>query len=202
MQPGDRRGEGARRAGPRKAAAEAVAGQRTAINLGGVDVGDVVARRNVDGAGDLQRDAPHRCRDRSAAVGAAAQTRRARARASRHRGSARPRVDCRGVRKRTIAPGSRSVVRPLRLEAPAVLTRGDRFIIRAYSPPSRLAAASCSTPAPTRPGVRTAEGQAALERCKVASDDCRGGMRWRSSTPRAWRALRTQSLVLARGVAP
>jgi selenocysteine-specific elongation factor len=68
-----------------------------------------------------------------------------------------------------IAPGSGALVR-LRLEAPAVLTRGDRFIIRAYSPPLTIGGGIVIDAAPTRPGVRTAEGHAALERVKFAAD--------------------------------
>ena len=41
---------------------------------------------------------------------------------------------------------------------PAVLTRGDRFIIRAYSPPITIGGGVVLDPAPTRPGVRTADG--------------------------------------------
>ncbi len=112
---------------------EAVAGQRTAINLGGVEVGDVSrgetlmtpgtlsVTRRIDAEIDLLR------------VGEAAQARRARAPAQRHRRSAGPRVDRRDV-VRDCGRRTATLVR-VRLEAPAVLTRGDRFIIRAYSPP-------------------------------------------------------------------
>ena len=57
-----------------------------------------------------------------------------------------------------------------RLEAPAVLTRGDRFIIRAYSPPVTIGGGLVLDAAPTRPGIRTAEGEAALERLRFTTD--------------------------------
>ena len=45
----------------------------------------------------------------------------------------------------------------------AVLTRGDRFIIRAYSPPVTIGGGLVLDAAPTRPGIRTAEGEAARQ---------------------------------------
>ena len=46
-----------------KPSAEAVAGQRTAINLGGVDVGDVSRGETLLAAGHVERDAARRRRD-------------------------------------------------------------------------------------------------------------------------------------------
>ena len=60
-----------------------------------------------------------------------------------------------------MAPGARALVR-LRLEQAAALTRGDRFIIRAYSPPVTIGGGVVLDPAPTRPGVRSVEGIASL----------------------------------------
>ncbi len=51
-------------------------------------------------------------------------------------------------------PGSEVYVR-LRLEAPAVLTRGDRYILRAYSPPVTIAGGQVLDPSPPRTGIRT-----------------------------------------------
>ena len=68
-----------------------------------------------------------------------------------------------------IAPGSRALVR-IRLESQAVLTRGDRFIIRAYSPPITIGGGIVIDPAPVRPGIRTEAGRAALERIKITPD--------------------------------
>jgi selenocysteine-specific elongation factor len=60
-----------------------------------------------------------------------------------------------------ISPGGRGFVR-LRLEAPAVLARGDRYILRAYSPSVTVAGGLVLDPHPPRSATRTA---AALERC-------------------------------------
>jgi selenocysteine-specific elongation factor len=68
-----------------------------------------------------------------------------------------------------VAAGGQALVR-LRLEAPAVLTRGDRFIIRAYSPPITIGGGIVMDAAPTRPGVRTEAGRASLERLAIDDD--------------------------------
>jgi selenocysteine-specific elongation factor len=61
-----------------------------------------------------------------------------------------------------ISPGGRAFVR-LRLEAPAVIARGDRYILRAYSPPVTIAGGVILDPRPPRTAIRSA---AALERCE------------------------------------
>src|SRR6202011_5185011 len=61
-----------------------------------------------------------------------------------------------------VSPGGRSFVR-LRLEAPAILARGDRYILRAYSPPVTIAGGLILDPRPPRTAIRTA---AALRRCR------------------------------------
>ncbi len=60
-----------------------------------------------------------------------------------------------------ILSGSRASIR-LRLEAPAVLARGDRYILRAYSPPITIAGGVILDPQPPRTAIRSA---AALDRC-------------------------------------
>ena len=143
------------------AAAEAVAGQRTAINLGGLEVSDIArgqtlatvasvsVTRRVDAVVDLLPSA---------------KPLRHGARVRVHNGTSEilGRVSIAGVSATEIAAGGRALAR-LRLEQPAVLTRGDRFIIRAYSPPITIGGGRVLDPAPTRPGVRSAEGLASLE---------------------------------------
>src|SRR4029077_515935 len=53
-----------------------------------------------------------------------------------------------------LAPGARAYVR-LRLEAPVVLVRGDRFILRSYSPPRTIAGGQVLDPLPPRGGIRS-----------------------------------------------
>jgi selenocysteine-specific elongation factor len=71
-----------------------------------------------------------------------------------------------------IEPGARAFAQ-LRLEAPAIIARGDRYILRAYSPPVTIAGGLILDPRPPRTAIRSA---AALERCRrldfdPASDD-------------------------------
>ena len=148
-------------------ALEASAGQRAAINLGGVDVGDVSrgetlltpgtlsVTRRVDAEIDLLRSA------RPLKHGARVRV---------HNGTSEVlgRVSIAGA-VNEIEPGGSALVR-LRLETPAVLTRGDRFIIRAYSPPITIGGGVVLDPAPTRPGIRTAEGRNSLERLRIGHD--------------------------------
>src|SRR5205823_6115330 len=69
-----------------------------------------------------------------------------------------------------IRAGTRAYVR-LRLERSAVLTRGDRYVIRAYSPPITIGGGRILDPRPPRTAVRT---PAALERCRgLDTDDAR-----------------------------
>jgi selenocysteine-specific elongation factor len=162
-----------------KAAAEAVAGQRTAINLGGVEVGEVSrgetlstadalsVTRRVDAEIDLLRSAKplkHGARVRLHNGTSEVLGRVSIAGAST---SAKAAVD---ESADEIAPGASALVR-VRLESPAVLTRGDRFILRAYSPPITIAGGVVLDPAPTRPGIRTAEGRASLEQLRIARDN-------------------------------
>jgi selenocysteine-specific elongation factor len=69
-----------------------------------------------------------------------------------------------------VQPGASAFIR-IRLETPAVLTRGDRFILRAYSPPTTIAGGSVLDPAPPRTGVRTSAGRARFERLHASGDE-------------------------------
>jgi selenocysteine-specific elongation factor len=60
----------------------------------------------------------------------------------------------------------------LRLEAPAVLARGDRYILRTYSPPVTIAGGLILDPAPPRTAIRTA---AALDRVRRLDFDPSAG---------------------------
>ncbi len=62
-----------------------------------------------------------------------------------------------------LPPGGRAFVR-LRLEGAAVLTRGDRFILRAYSPPLTIAGGRILDPSPPRGGIRAGSTRARMER--------------------------------------
>ena len=150
-----------------KASREAVAGQRAALNLGGVDVGDVSRGGTVMTPGTLSVT---RRIDAQIDLLPAAKALKHGARVRVHNGTAEVlgRVSIAGGAPQ-IAAGEQALAR-VRLEEPAVLTRGDRFIVRAYSPPITIGGGVVVDPAPTRPGVRSADGLASLERVRIAPD--------------------------------
>jgi selenocysteine-specific elongation factor len=147
-----------------RAAADAVAGQRTAINLAGIDVGDVSRGETLAAPGSLSVT-----RRLDAAIDLLKSTRPLKhgARVRLHNGTAEVlgRVSIAGSAAE-VTPGTSALVR-VRLEGDAVLTRHDRFIIRAYSPPITIGGGVVLDPAPTRPGIRSAEGRASVERLRV-----------------------------------
>jgi selenocysteine-specific elongation factor len=135
---------------------EVVAGQRVAVNLAGVELTDVnrgetltcadavTVTRHADVCLELLRTGrplKHGARIRF------------------HQGTREllGRVVLPGIRE--VAPGSSTYAR-LHLAAPAVLVRGDRFILRACSPPETIAGGTILDPAAWRRGVRTAAGLA------------------------------------------
>lgn len=141
------------------AATQATAGQRTAINLGGIEVGEVARGETLTRAGTVsvtrRVDAVIDLLDSTKALKHGARVRL-------HHGTAEVlgRVSIAGV-DHEVPPGSRAFVR-VRLEQEAALTRGDRFIIRAYSPPITIGGGIVLDPAPTRPGVRSPAGRDSL----------------------------------------
>jgi selenocysteine-specific elongation factor len=151
-----------------RAATGAVAGQRTAINLGGIDVSGVSRGETLAAPGTLSVT-----RRIDAAVDLLKATRPLKhgARVRLHNGTAEVlgRVSIAGAAA-DVPPGGSALVR-VRLEGEAVLTRHDRFIIRAYSPPITIGGGVVLDPAPTRPGIRSAEGRASLERLRITDDD-------------------------------
>ena len=148
-----------------RAAAEAVAGQRTAINLGGAEVSDVSRGETLATPGTLSVT---RRIDAEIDLLPSAKPLKHGARVRVHNGTAEVlgRVSIVGT-DHEIAAGANALVR-LRLEAPAVLTRRDRFIIRAYSPPLTIGGGIVLDPAPTRPGIRSADGWSSVDRLRAA----------------------------------
>ena len=153
----------------------AVAGQRVAVNLTGVDVSEI--RR-----GDtlVTADAFEETARLDAVVELLGSARRLRhgARVRFHQGTAEilgrvalgPGLDELADVSEVLGelpPGGRAFGR-LRLEHHAVLTRGDRFILRAYSPPLTIAGGRVLDPHPPSVGIRTAAARARLE--PLASD--------------------------------
>ncbi|HWF85687.1 MAG TPA: selenocysteine-specific translation elongation factor [Vicinamibacterales bacterium] len=156
---------------------EAFAGQRAAVNLGGVEVDEIARGQSLvasgafeetrvadaivevlPGAKALQHGARVRFHQgtaeilgRVAVIGPAGEVDRDRA-AGAAKGEVRP----------SVAAGGRAFVR-LRLERPAILARGDRYILRAYSPAITIAGGHILDPKPPRAGIRST---GAVERCR------------------------------------
>ncbi len=150
---------------------ETVAGQRSALNLSGVEVEDLARgqslitpgafeiTRVVDAAIDIVRDAkPLKHGGRARLHQGTAEIM---CRVSLIGPTPQRRADGRDPDAFVIQPGERAFAR-LRLEAPAVLVRGDRFVLRAYSPPVTIAGGIVLDPQPPRGAIRT---RFALERC-------------------------------------
>ena len=169
---------------------EAVAGQRTAINLAGVEVEEIARGQALVTPGAFEET---RLADAIVEVLPGAKPLKHGARVRFHQGTAEilgrvaligplarnvgadPRVgpwagtNDRGADTRVrpdtvpaIPAGGRAFAR-LRLETPAILARGDRYILRAYSPPVTIAGGLILDPRPPRTAIRTA---AALSRCQ------------------------------------
>jgi len=154
---------------------EATAGQRAAINLGGIEVDAIARGQNLVSPGAFVET---RLADATVQVLAGAKPLKHGSRVRFHQGTAEllGRVAIVGPAEAdrpggaggsgravpAIQPGSTAFVR-LRLETPAVLARGDRYILRAYSPPITIAGGVILDPQPPRTAIRTA---GALERCR------------------------------------
>jgi selenocysteine-specific elongation factor len=141
-------------------AAEARAGQRTAINLGGVDVEDLTRGDTLADAGTIQ---PSRIVDAIVELLPAAKPLKNGARVRIHQGTSELLGRVSIARGSAIDPGGEVFVR-IRLESPAVVTRGDRFILRAYSPPITIAGGVVLDPDPPRGPIRSQAGLARLAR--------------------------------------
>ncbi len=143
---------------------EAGPGHRVAVNVGGIEVGEIVRGDTLCTPGAFE---PTQRLDAVVELLTDARSLRHGSRVRFHQGTTellgRVAVAADQQEKGTIAavePGKSAYVR-IRLEAAAVLTRGDRFILRAYSPSVTIGGGLVLDPHPPRVGVRTT---AALER--------------------------------------
>lgn len=130
------------------------AGRRVAVNLGGVDVTDVNRGQTLtrDGAFDETRRF-----DAVVELLADAPPLRHGSRVRFHHGTSEilGRVAFAEANVNAqLEAGGRGYAR-IRLEAPAVLTRGDRFILRQYSPAVTIGGGRVIDPSPVRSPIRT-----------------------------------------------
>ena len=140
--------------------AEAIAGQRVAANLAGVDAVDLVRGETLTGVDcvSVSRHADVRIE-----LLAAARSLRHGARVRFHQGTRELLGRVALPDAAEIRPGAAGWAR-VHLEAPAVIVRGDRFIVRAYSPLSTIGGGTVLDPLPPRRGVRTPAGIARFGR--------------------------------------
>ena len=142
------------------------AGKRVAVNLAGIDVADVPRGSVLATPGAL---AVTRRADAHLTMLPGATLRHG-ARVRVHQGTAEllARVSVAGSAG-LVAAGGEADVR-LRFETPAVLTRGDRLIVRSYSPLVTVGGGVVLDPLPPRPGVRTPRGVARMAALAVQPD--------------------------------
>jgi selenocysteine-specific elongation factor len=140
---------------------DAAPGQRVAVNLGGVEVEEIQRGQNL-----VTPDGFVESRVADAVVDLLPGARPVKhgTRVRFHQGTAEvmARLSLIGPDSAPLPAGARAFVR-LRLEAPAVLARGDRYIIRAYSPPVTIGGGVILDPTPPRGRVRT---EATVERLR------------------------------------
>jgi selenocysteine-specific elongation factor len=179
---------------------DAAAGRRVAVNLGGVDVGEIgrgetltapdafdVTRR-FDAIVDLLPDAKplrHGARVRfhhgttellgRVALATEVAEKPAREGTEHTDRAATERTENtdhkrQGAGLAALDPGRRAYAR-IRLEAPALLTRGDRFILRQYSPSVTIAGGRVLDPVPARTPIRTAAAAARFGRLNAGDAD-------------------------------
>ena len=152
---------------------EASAGQRVAVNLSGVDVADLSRGDTIIDPGGL--DTTRRF-DATLTVLPGARPVKHGQRVRCHHGTmeAMARVSLSVERARTdpgdapvfldaLAPGGEGFAR-IRLEAPIALTRGDRFVLRAYSPAVTIAGGIVLDPTPGTGRLRSRRGVERLEK--------------------------------------
>ena len=158
--PGDRRvkSRGVQVHGEKRSTA--VAGERVAVNVGGIEVNEIVRGDSLITPGSFE---PTHVLDAVVEMLTDARPLPHGARIRFHQGTrelmgrvlvARVVAQARNGPAHEIGGGASALVR-LRLEGPAVVTRGDRFILRAYSPPVTIAGGQVLDPSPPRGGTRT-----------------------------------------------
>jgi selenocysteine-specific elongation factor len=131
----------------------AAAGQRTAVNIAGLEVADIARGDVLSSAGTFEAT---RRADVQLEMLEGPRPLKHGARVRFHQGTSE-------LLGRIALAEDRRFAR-IRFEKPAILTRGDRFILRAYSPPVTIGGGTVLDPQPPRIGVRTPSAQARFRR--------------------------------------
>jgi selenocysteine-specific elongation factor len=150
---------------------DAMAGQRVALNLGGIEVSEVARGQVLVAPGTFEAT---RALDAEITLLAGARGLRHGTRVRVHHGSAEVlgRVGLAiGCPNDTLSPGHSWFAR-LRLEQPLVITRGDRFVLRAYSPPATIGGGVALDPQAPRGGLRQTTSRTRFE--ALVPDPARG----------------------------
>ena len=134
-------------------AASATAGQRTAVNVAGLEVAEVSRGDVLCAAGAFE---PTRRADLEVEMLAGAPPLKHGSRLRFHQGTSEL------LGRVSVALDPRYA--RIRFEKPAVMTRGDRFILRAYSPPVTIGGGTVLDPQPPRTAVRTPAATSRFER--------------------------------------
>ena len=156
------------------AQASSHAGQRVAINLAGIDVDELRRGDTLTDVGGLETTERF---DAVVTLLESARPLKYGARVRFHQGTtevmarvalgaAVERGEQAGGEARfpaTLEPGASAYAR-LHLERPAALTRGDRFVLRAYSPPLTIAGGAVLDPRPPHGRLRSSAGHQRLRR--------------------------------------
>jgi len=157
---------------PREAA---VAGERAAVNLGNVEVADLTRGDVLATPGTLE---PTRRFDAVLDLLPSARPLKHGARVRVHQGTAEVlgRVTLASLRRggepgglAALPPGEQAYAR-IRLETPAVVSRGDRYVVRAYSPPVTIGGGVVLDPQPPPSATRTAAGRRRFERLDAGTE--------------------------------
>jgi selenocysteine-specific elongation factor len=195
----------------------AAAGQRVAVNLGGIETSALARGDSLVTPGSLE---PTRVIDARIETLPDARPLTHDARIRFHQGTSEVigRLSIAQVIGAAdhdeVAPGRAAYVR-LRLERPAVVTRGDRFILRAYSPPATIAGGEVLDSEPPRGSIRSAaalarwtalagiDGEQGLDRAlgRMVDDGGIRGVRMARLAARAGGDIRPVRTFVEQGVA-
>ena len=145
----------------------AAAGHRVAVNLGGVELADVSRGQTLAREGTFEQTQRF---DASIDLLPDAKPLRHGTRVRFHHGTTEllGRVALAGEPE--LRPGGRAFAR-IRLEAPAVLTRGDRFVLRQYSPSITIGGGRVLDPSPARSPIRSRAAAARFARLDASDDE-------------------------------